>query len=60
MTSCPHTHPGLTSANESLLVECLLANTTVLALLKRLHPECVGVNGLKILWLQKNTNKVAV
>lgn len=53
MTPHPHPHPGLTSADESLLVECLLAYTTVLALLKRLHPERVRVNGLKILRLQK-------
>lgn len=46
---------GLTSTDEPLFANRLLAHTTVLALLKRLHPERVGVDGLELIWLQKRT-----
>ena len=41
----------LTSADESLLVDGLLTNPTLFALLERLHSKGVGVDGFEILRL---------
>lgn len=49
--------PGLTSADETLIVHSLLAHATVLPLLKRLQPEGVGVDGFKLFRLQWERNK---
>ncbi len=49
--------PGLTSADEPLIVYSLLAHTTVLPLLERLQPEGVGVDGFKLFRLQWKRNK---
>lgn len=49
--------PGLTSADEPLIVYSLLAHATVLPLLERLQPEGVGVDGFKLFRLQWKRNK---
>lgn len=49
--------PGLTSADEPLIVYSLLAHATVLPLLEGLQPESVGVDGFKLFRLQWKRNK---
>lgn len=49
--------PGLTSADETLIVYSLLAHAAVLPLLERLQPEGVGVDCFKLFRLQWERNE---